>query len=398
MITAIISILTLLAIGSGVYLYYNFFAFQGKDKNIRELYTEALDLLITGHRKEAFHNLKTIIKADSDNIKAYIKLGQVVREGGNPAKALRIHRGITLRKNLTSYERLELLKNMVLDLYALNKMGDAIDQCLKILKMDKNNEWALSKLVDFYQKDGSWALSREHMQKLQAVTGNSDSRALARLMLRQGDEDLKKEQFANARTLYEEALNINENVYIAYFLIGNSYSAESELEYNTGSQNGQHSENNSNIQNAKELLSKAVKMWIKYAEHSPELSYNVIYLIKDGLFALDRYSDIEGVFKGILDKNPNNIDVLANLADYYIHKGENEKAIELLTSATKIDSDSFLARMIRLKIHVKDSSHSTEKIYNELDEIIKLLIQGVDLQKKVDEDLTWLKETDGQES
>ena len=113
MTTAIVSILVLLSIGSGFYLYYNFFASQGKEKNIRELYTEALDLLITGHRKEAFHNLRTIIKVDSDNIKAYIKLGQVVREGGNPAKALRIHRGITLRKNLTSYERLELLKNMV---------------------------------------------------------------------------------------------------------------------------------------------------------------------------------------------------------------------------------------------------------------------------------------------
>ena len=398
MTTAIVSILILLSIGSGFYLYYNFFASQGKEKNIRELYTEALDLLITGHRKEAFHNLRTIIKADSDNIKAYIKLGQVVREGGNPAKALRIHRGITLRKNLTSYERLELLKNMVLDMYALNKMGDAIDQCLKILKMDKNNEWALSKLVEFYQRDGSWSLSREYMEKLQLVTGKSDTRVLARLMLREGNEDLNNDQFANSRTLYEEALSINEGVYIAYFLIGNSYSAESELEYNTGSQNGQHSDHNSNIQNAKDLLSKAVKMWIKYAECAPEFSYNVIYLIKDGLFELDRYSDIEGIFKGLLDKIPNNIDVLANLADFYIHKGENDKAIELLTSATKIDSDSFLTRMIRLKIHVKDSTHSTEKIYNELDEIIKLLIQGVDLQKKVDEDLIWIKEVGGQES
>ena len=34
------------------------------------------------------------------------------------------------------------------------------------------------------------------MQRLQSVTGKNDSRALARLMLRQGDEDLKNEQWA----------------------------------------------------------------------------------------------------------------------------------------------------------------------------------------------------------
>ena len=97
------------------------------------MYTEALDLLITGHRKEAFHNLRTIIKADSDNIKAYIKLGQVVREGENPAKALRIHKGITLRKNLTSYDLLELHKNLSLDYFSLGKTDKAIEEALKIL-------------------------------------------------------------------------------------------------------------------------------------------------------------------------------------------------------------------------------------------------------------------------
>ena len=57
-----------------------------------------------------------------------------------------------------------------------------------------------------------------------------------------------------------------------------------------------------------------------------------------------------------------------------------------------------LNRHPKVKINFLGCENSKNLNEKELDEIIKLLIQGVDLQKKVDEDLTWLKETDEQES
>ena len=56
--------------------------------SIKDLYNEGLDMLVIGKRKSAYKIFKTIIQQDSNNVKAYLHLGQVVREGGNPKKAL----------------------------------------------------------------------------------------------------------------------------------------------------------------------------------------------------------------------------------------------------------------------------------------------------------------------
>ena len=81
-------------------VYYNKLT-PHKTNNIREIYTEGLDLLVSGKRVSAYKNFKNIIKQDSNNINAYLRLGQILREGGNSVKALKIHKSLFdhLRKN-----------------------------------------------------------------------------------------------------------------------------------------------------------------------------------------------------------------------------------------------------------------------------------------------------------
>ena len=56
--------------------------------------------MVDGYRQGAYENFKKIITKDTDNVKAYLKLGQVIREGGNPENALRIHSSLNYRKRL----------------------------------------------------------------------------------------------------------------------------------------------------------------------------------------------------------------------------------------------------------------------------------------------------------
>ena len=62
-------------------------------------------------RAQIMFRFKSIIEKDTSNINAYLRLGQVIREGGNAKQALKIHRGLNLRKGLTHYEQMELYKN-----------------------------------------------------------------------------------------------------------------------------------------------------------------------------------------------------------------------------------------------------------------------------------------------
>ena len=124
-----------LAIGLALFYYYNNIRPLSSTK-IRDLYLEGLDLLISGHRKKAYKYFKEIIEQDTANIKSYIKMGQIVRESKNPRQALKIHNSVSLRKDLSKYEKVELHKNISLDYYDLKDIVHAVDECLYILKID----------------------------------------------------------------------------------------------------------------------------------------------------------------------------------------------------------------------------------------------------------------------
>ena len=109
----------------GIIAIYIFNYSHVRKQNIRDLYTEGLDLLIAGRRKEAYRNFKSIIDKDTNSIGAYIKLGQVVREGGNPKKALEIHKNLLLRNKLSNYDKIELYK---FDIHSNQTIRDMIER------------------------------------------------------------------------------------------------------------------------------------------------------------------------------------------------------------------------------------------------------------------------------
>ena len=68
------SILILIPIiGLGIYFLYYRKLRPHKVNNIREMYAEGLDMLVSGKRISAYKNFKNIIDEDSNNIKAYVR-------------------------------------------------------------------------------------------------------------------------------------------------------------------------------------------------------------------------------------------------------------------------------------------------------------------------------------
>ena len=89
-----------------------------------------------------------------------------------------------------------------------------------------------------------------------------------------------------------------------------------------------------NMEKARRLLGKSIPMWGRYANIKPQQSWLVIHLLKDALFVLNRYAELEDILIKLNENLPQNIEILASLVDYYSHKGEIEKAISLLDSSS----------------------------------------------------------------
>ncbi|MDP6570664.1 MAG: tetratricopeptide repeat protein [Candidatus Marinimicrobia bacterium] len=396
----LITLLVLILGVGGIALYVLNFKPRKKSK-VKDLYAEGLDLLITGKRKAAYQNFKEIIQKDSENIKAYLKLGQVLREGGNHSNALKIHKGLLHRRKLTHYEQVELHKNLAMDYQQAGKIKLAVTELEALLKLEKNNEWAMSQLTSIYRKEQDWKKAGETFEKFVKMTGRDDKHKLSLFKIQEGRVLTQNKQFSDARRIYEEALAINENLAVAYYFIGNSYSEESEVEYQKSLKTDtlySSGDEPDYMARAKELLSKAIPMWMRYAELKPESAWMVIHLLKDGLFALDRYPEIEEILKQILKLDEDNIEVIASLSEIYSHRGENVEALELIDSALEQDSTSLIVKLIKMKLQARQEKSSNEFIRG-LDDIIHFLVTDERFQiyknTATDPDIIWLYETGG---
>jgi len=362
-------------------------------KNIKDLYSEGLDLMINGQQRSAYNNFKKIVEIDSENIKAYLRLGQVLRESGNPLKALKIHKGLIIRQNLTSYELLDLHKNIALDYFELKKVRSAINEALKILKVDKNNEWALSKLIKFYSYIGKWTESTDFLSKLHKVTKKPDIHKMALFIIQDGRVLQGEGKFSLAREKFEKSLEVFPDLSASYFFIAETYAQESEEYFQKAEKIADPNSdlNKEQLDKALNFLSKAVPMWIKYSKTNPNQSWMVIHLLKDALFALNRYDELEHILKEIIDKDNKNSEVIASLADMFAHKGDLKNALDIIDSNTNENSNSLIIELIRLKLLALDGSQNISK---GLDKLINFLVTNEDYHlyrnTKPDKDIVWI--------
>ena len=390
--------LLVVAVGIGCLLIYVFNYKPLRKSKVKDLYAEGLDLLITGKRKAAYQNFKDIIDQDSGNIKAYLRLGQVLREGGNPIQALKIHKGLLYRRNMNQYDQLELHKNLALDYYYSDNSLSSIKALEAILKLDKSNEWATGYLVKIYREEKDWTKGGEYLEKFQLLTKSTDKHKIALYKIQEGRNLIHKKKFSKSRQAFEDALNMCADLAAAYYFIGNAYSAESEEAYQKSVKNESMTSsdeviNSEEINQARELLGKAIPMWIRYAELKPQQAWMVIHLLKDSLFVLDRYSEIEEILKQILKIDKDNIEVIASLSEMLSHRGEDTEAMELIDSAIEQDPTSIIVKLIKLKHEAKKEKSGNEYMRG-LDNIIHFLVTDERFQiyknTDTDSDIIWL--------
>ena len=389
----LIVILCFCAIG---FLFFYIFRLKPNRKTgSKELYSEGLDMMINGLQRSAYNNFKKIVDMDTNNIKAYLRLGQVLRESGNATNALKIHKGLTIRQNLSSYDKLELYKNISLDYFDLGNTDKAIEQASKILKLDSKNSWAISKLITFHIKLNNWEKATEYLETFQRINKSPNSHKLGLFTIQQGRILLNENSFNSARRKFEKALAIDSTLNAAYYFIAESHSRESDKYFNRAEKidDKNNEEYKKLFDQALISLSNAIPMWIKYSKSKPKQSWMVIHLLKDALFALDRYDELEYILKEIMDQDENNSEVIATLADMYAHKGDLDNALEIVNSSFKKNSNSLIIKLIKLKLLSLNGEFNVSK---GLDDIIHFLVtdEGYHKYKNTppDEDIVWIYE------
>ena len=81
--------------------------------------------------------MRDVVKQDTSHIDAYLQIGNILREEGNVEGAIKIHRSLTMRPNLSKDIQRQIHKSLAIDYFKLGNIPKSKEEALIVLKADK---------------------------------------------------------------------------------------------------------------------------------------------------------------------------------------------------------------------------------------------------------------------
>src|SRR4026207_83461 len=134
-------------------------------------YMLGLNFLVANQIDQAIDELSKAAQAAGDPLEIHRILGNLYREKGQVGRAIQEHQSLLQRPNLRKLEHANVLLCLGLDY----KHGGFVDRALEaftdVLRLDPENQYALSNLEKLYEEQHQWGEAYATRQKL----ANSDS-------------------------------------------------------------------------------------------------------------------------------------------------------------------------------------------------------------------------------
>ena len=272
----------------------------------RSMYIEALYALIEGRKDDAYSLLSSAVRNGEDDIDAYILLGNLMREKGQPEKALQLHRGLTVRPGLGFDDEKSVQISIAEDLAAMGKTVRAV-AALEMVRKKRKDADVLAALQKLYHIQGDFENSYGALRDLSRVDDSVTPlmkaaylTSVACVMIESGDINGAGRYLDKAR---KECGSCPGALYLS-----------AGLAMDRGD------------------LDKAVRMWEDLLsvgmDYFPEVAAN----LEKTLFESGRFDELEGILSRLLRKHPSDPLLLSSLAGFYAKKGELARGIDLLES------------------------------------------------------------------
>ncbi len=302
-----------------------------KDRKAKDplLYIDGLKAMLDGYEEAAFSKFRQVVAEESDNIDAYIRIGNILRKYGKPDKALQVHKDLTLRHGLSPDEKKLILKSLALDFFDLKDAESARVTLEELLSLNGNDRWAIEKLLDIHCLNDDWEAAIETKEKLIKMDGKKSKAGLAIYKFLNGVKYFDDREYHKARVIFKEAVGMDAGCTPAYIFIGDSYLAENRLE-------------------------DAVTIWRKMIHAIPDESQYVLGRLKKALFDLGKFGEISTICSEILAASPKNLAARLTLAEYYYKKGEYTNTAEHLNLALDEHPDSFMPTLELARLYLAD--------------------------------------------
>lgn len=300
-------------------------------------YAEGLRAVLDGDRAKAIQKLREVVSADTSNIDAYLRLGTLFAESGDTPRAIKVHRSLTFRADLTTVQKVEVYRALAEDYVKQGEAPRALEMLELLLSLSKKDRRALERKVELLIQRQEWSGAFEAAQRLASLGGDVAPRLLAVLKVQEGLKlrDAKKER--DGRIHFREAIKYDNASVAPYLFWGDSYIRENRAE-------------------------DAVRIWRRLLSANPAQAHLVFERLETHLFDLGRFSEIEQIYRALIRSYPQNVHAYAALSHFLDKRGDRSDAIAVLTDGLHRNPESLWLRRILVQIYgdIGDSGRAME--------------------------------------
>jgi len=304
-------IILLILIVSAVVIRFFFFS-QPKKINARGAEIKALNHILAGEKEEALEQLLTIARNDTSNHGAFLQVGDLYRQLGNPEQAIIVHEDVLNRQGLGEEFILMAHERLAKDFEALGQFSKAVYHAQAILKLKKKDLWALKALHRYMVKQGNWAEAIKAFQKESAAGGTTNPFLPAIYKTQEALQLKAAGKTSEAVSLLKQAIKLNSKCAAPYYHLGKIRQDEGNYKH-------------------------AIDFYTTFVELDPTAGSLVFTEIEKMYFELGQFEQVEAFYQRLHQKQPDNLEVVIGLASYYERKGEYRDALSLLEEIREPD-------------------------------------------------------------
>jgi len=344
--TQFLSAIFLLGIAAAV-LYYFYYMKAEKNGSDTKSYLLALKYIAENDTRRAVEQLKETVRSDTNNIDAYLKLGDILRREGLPNNAIRIHEDLTLRAKLNKDEEAKIWFSLGLDYRAAGKFDKAESSFNKLKDNADFSERVILILIKIYEKTDQFDKAYELLKGSKFAADDENKHKLAMYKVFSGKKLADTDEDKSARILFKDALKHNPACIFAHLYLGDSYAKN-------------------------ERIDDALEIWVNFCQKFPEKSYLMFSRLEKAWFDKGQYNKIAELYESILKADPKNIYALLALSSILRKKGEYGAAVSLVKDGMRqeIEIDKLTAESARIYWDEEKYKEAAEKALHIMEKCI----------------------------
>jgi lipopolysaccharide biosynthesis regulator YciM len=307
-------------------------------------YVEGIAALLDGDYGAALTSFRDAVRSEPQNLDAYLRLGDALRESGDLARATQIHRELTVRTTIPKATMARVLLSLARDYRKAERPDRAAAIYEQVRELRPRDEKAMNELLDVYEQLGEWDkayLVRRDLSKIKRV---DDTHALALYKAYVGKSYLDRDNLKEAESSLKDALKIDSECAAACLYLGDVY-------YATGS------------------IDDAISSWRRIVTLFPAIAYTTFKRLEKAFYEKGRFEKIVDLYNDVLERNPSDVTTMMTLANIHRKKGNIEEALRLCKAALEADPGSrkvkqALARLYYEKGDIEASLKAMVEAFN----------------------------------